>query len=103
MEACAQDVQRAVLEVLGRLSSAGEHAAHFKLFLSCRGDMSRIVPASFVTTYRQAVSLATIDADISAFVQESLQQKIADGDLALGSEELVTDIQQTLVSQADSM
>ncbi len=65
--------------------------------------MVKLIPRSFKSVICQALRPTNVDADITAFVEETVQQKIEDGDLAVGSEDLVTEIQQTLVKQSDGM
>jgi hypothetical protein len=101
IQECEIDVQRSVLRVLARLASSALPLV--KVFISCRGDMVKLIPRSFKSVICQALRPTNVDADITAFVEETVQQKIEDGDLAVGSEDLVTEIQQTLVKQSDGM
>ncbi len=65
--------------------------------------MSRAIPKSYGSTFRQTVNGTHVDADLSAFVEETLRQKIEDGDLVVGSQDLIAEFRRTLVSQADGM
>ncbi len=104
IEECSKDAQRAFFRVLRRLPSCSSATVtSFKIFLSGRGNMSTVFFSSYESTFRQAVSEMHTDADIAAFVEDTLRQKIDDGDLAVGSQDLVGEIQRTLVSQADGM
>jgi hypothetical protein len=101
IQECNIDVQRSVLSVLARLASSASPVV--KVFISCRGDMVKLIPRSLKSVICQAMRLTNVDADITAFVVETERQKIEDGDLVVGSEDLVTEIQQTLVKQLDGM
>jgi hypothetical protein len=101
IQECEVDVQRTVLKVLAQLASSASPLV--KVFITCRGDMAKMIPKSFRSVICQAVRPTNVDADITTYVEETLLQKIEDGDLAVGSEDLVAEILRTLVNQADGM
>jgi hypothetical protein len=99
---CPLADQRAVLDVLGGITKAAL-TVRLKLFVACRDSMGTHGQSLFPSRYPLAIVQKHVDADIAAYVEDTLQSKIAWGDLLVGSPELVEDIKCALVKGANGM
>ncbi len=99
---CAVAQQRAVKDVLGRIA-ASTRPTFFKVFIACCGMASKELPSTFRSRHIVIASREHVDVDIATFVEETLQMKISQSELLVGSPELVGEIRKALVTGADGM
>jgi hypothetical protein len=65
--------------------------------------MDNDVRTTFASHHQFTESRRHVDADITAFAEETLQMKISQGELLVGSPDIISDVQRALVKGANGM
>ncbi len=99
---CSMAEQCTVLQVLNGIPAA-LGASSIKVFFASGGKVGEGALTAFASRYHYSVSRGHVDADIAAYVTETLQMKVGRGELLVGSPEKVDEVQHALVDGADGM
>ncbi|KAH8808798.1 hypothetical protein F5884DRAFT_858319 [Xylogone sp. PMI_703] len=90
-----------ILKMLHRLTSSSQSIV--KLFFSSRDDMVRDITRIFRSYQPIAMDCAEARTDIPMYVNGAIAEKIENGDLSVGSGQLVQDIRDALMKGANGM
>ncbi len=99
---CPMAEQSTVLRVLDGIPAALS-ASGVKVFFASRDGMSKDILPALPSRYQISVSRRRVDADIAAYVEETMQTRISQGELLVGSAEILGEIQRALVDGANGM
>ncbi len=93
--------RRSLLDSIASL----ELAAGFgpKVFLAGRESLSGELQDKLSGIERISLASAEAKTDISAYIKETLQERVENRDLVVGDQSLVSDIEQALTNHADGM
>jgi hypothetical protein len=99
---CPLAEQHTVLQGLNGIPAALS-ASGLKVFFASGGDAGKDALTAFSSRYHLSVSRRHLDADIATYVEETLQTKISQGELLVGSPEILGEVQRALVDGANGM
>lgn len=98
---CRKTDRIVLLKILQRLMSTSR--SKVKIFLSSREDVIGDVDRVFTTCHRVCMDCEEMHADILAYVEDLIDEKMVTGDLEVGDPQLKQDIQRALASGANGM
>ncbi len=101
-DACPLVEQCAVLEVLDGILAAPS-VSRLKVYFASRDDVGNDMLRAFSSRYHVSVSRRHVDADIAAYVEETMHSKIRQCELLVGDPEIFGEVQRALVDGANGM
>ena len=101
LDECDQSDSRMVLKMIRRLMSSSPST--IRILISTRSELVEDIDREFQTYHQATMDNEAVFADISTFVRETLEEKMAQGDLRVGDVNLKQEILDALVKGAHGM
>jgi hypothetical protein len=89
-----------LLKTLSSLSTAG---GNVKLFLAGRDSLSEEIKRRFQPVYHISMSCTQAQSDISRYISEIIDERLSNGDLVVGDNSIIQEIQDALIQGAQGM
>lgn len=101
LDECAKADRDTVLAVLRRVTKTDSNA--FKVFLASRENMRIEIAKTFTSYQHRTMGTPEVQADIKTYIEDVINEKIDNGDLAIGTLELIVEVCDALVKGAQGM
>ena len=101
IDECSKSEWKVLLEVLRDIVVS--YSGVVKIFLAVRPEIAEEVRNIFISHYQVAMSSSKADSDIKTYIKDVLAEKRDSGELAVGNPELINEIMDALVQQANGM
>ena len=101
LDECAKADLDAVLAVLRRVSNASTSTV--KIFLASRESISIEIKKHFTSYHHRTMRTPEVHDDIKTYVGDVIRQKIDNGELVIGTLDLISDVCDALVEGAQGM
>lgn len=98
---CRKSDRITTLNTLQRLISSSR--SKVKVFLSSREDIIGDIDRAFTTCHHVCMDCEETHADILAYVEDLIDEKMLNGDIEVGDPQLIQDIRRALANGANGM